>query len=159
MWRLPFVKIGFLSVVASFLLMLGVMTFPTTASAYTGNNEYSKVPQRTQMNAYIVGQAGPSTIEVRVSGSGFRSGVVFLSAIVGGRHVLVQPTIIRTNRFGAFSQVVRIQLNYWNYMSHNGQHQRSETLVLRATGAFGQTSTSVLFLNQPFQGSHYGVIR
>src|SRR5215469_692570 len=100
MWRLPFVKIGFLSVVASFLLMLGVMAFPTTASAYTGNNEYSKVPQRTQMNAYIVGQAGPSTIEVRISGSGFRSGVVFLSATVGGRHVLVQPTIIRTNRFG-----------------------------------------------------------
>jgi hypothetical protein len=162
MSRLPFVKVAFLSVVGSFLLMLGLMAFPATASAYTGNGDNSKVPQRTQMSAYIVGQAGPSTLEVRVSGSGFRSGVVFLSANVGGRQVSVQPTVIRTNRFGAFSQVVRVQLNYWNYprnFNQHNQYQRSETLVLHATSMSGQSANDVLFLSQPFQGSHYGVIR
>jgi hypothetical protein len=162
MLRLPFVKVAFLSVVGSFLLMLGLLAFPATASANTGNTNYSKVPQRTQMSAYVVGQAGSSAVEVRVTGSGFRSGTVYLSANVGGRQVSVQPTVIRTNGNGTFSQVVRVQLNYWNYPAHYNQHnqyQRSETLVLHATGAFGQSSTSVLFLTQPFQGSHYGLIR
>jgi len=181
MSRLPFVKVAFLSVVGSFLLMLGLLAFPATASAYTGNNDYSKVPQRTQISAYVVGQAGPSTVEVRVTGSGFRSGVVYLSANAGGRQVSVQPTVIRTNRFGSFSQVVRVQLNYWNYPARFGQvgqfgqiqigqpnqinrpgqfgwHERSETLVLRATAPYGQSATNVLSLTQPFYGFQYGMI-
>src|SRR5712692_8134090 len=107
MWRLPFVKIGFVSVVGSFLLMLGMLAFPATASAYSGNNVAHQHPQ---LSAYVVGQAGQTSSEVLVSGYGFRPGVVFLSATVGGRPVFVQPTIIRTNRNGSFSQVVRIQL-------------------------------------------------
>jgi hypothetical protein len=155
MWRLPFVKIGFVSVVGSFLLMLGVLAFPATASAYSGSNGY---PQRPQLNAYVVGQAGQAS-EVRVSGYGFRSGVVFLSATVGGRPVFVQPTIIRTNRNGSFSQVVRIQLTtrlYSMQINQLGSHGRFTTLVLHATGRFGQSATDVLFLGQPYQGFQYG---
>jgi hypothetical protein len=155
MWRLPFVKIGFVSVVGSFLLMLGVLAFPATASAYSGNNV---VPQRPQLNAYVVGQAGQAS-EVRVSGYGFRSGVVFLSATVGGHPVFVQPTIIRTNRNGSFSQVVRIQLTtrlYSMQINQLGSHGRFTTLVLHATGRFGQSATDVLFLGRPYQGFQYG---
>jgi hypothetical protein len=156
MWRLPFVKIGFLSVVGSFLLMLGVLAFPATASAYSGNNGY---PQSPQLNAYVVGQAGPASSEVRVSGYGFRPGVVFLSATVGGRPVFVQPMTIRTNRNGTFSQVVRIQLTtrlYPMQINQLGSYQRFSTLVLYATGRFGQSATDVLFLGQPYQGFYQG---
>ncbi len=162
MWRLPFVKIGFVSVVGSFLLMLGVLAFPATASAYSGNNGYPYIPQRPQLSAYVVGQAGPASSEVRVTGFGFRPGLVFLSATVGGRPVFVQPTIIRTNRNGTFSQVVRIQLSTWSYQRQIGpvgQHERFSTLVLHATGRSGQSATDMLFLGQPYQGFQYGLIR
>jgi len=156
MWRLPFVKIGFLSVVGSFLLMLGVLAFPATASAYSGSNV---APQRPQLNAYVVGQAGQASSEVRVSGYGFRPGVVFLSATVGGRSVFVQPMTIRTNRNGTFSQVVRIQLTSRLFPMQIGQlgsRARFTTLVLHATGRFGQSATDVLFLSQPYQGFQFG---
>ena len=156
MSRLPFMKVAFLSVVGSFLLMLGVLAFPATASAYSGNNV---VPQRPQLNAYVVGQAGQTASEVRVSGYGFRPGVVFLSASVGGRPVFVQPMTIRTNRNGSFSQLLRIQLTsrlFPMQISQLSSHARFTTLVLHATGRFGQSATDVLFLGQPYQGFQYG---
>lgn len=162
MWRLPFVKIGFVSVVGSFLLMLSLLAFPATASAYSGNNSYPNVPQRGQLSAYVVGQAGSSAVEVHVSGFGFRPGVVFLSATENGRGAFVQPGVVRTNRNGSFSQVVRIQLSTWSYQRQIGpvgQHERFSTLVLHANGQFGQSSTQVLFLSQPYQGFQYGLIR
>ena len=104
--------------------------------------------------------AGPASSEVRVSGYGFRPGVVLLSATVGGRAVFVQPTIIRINRNGTFSQVVRIQLTTRLYPMQIGQlnsHERFSTLVLHATGRFGQSASDVLFLGQPYQGFYQGL--
>ncbi len=157
--------------VGSFLLMLSLLAFPATASAYSGNNGYPDVPQRPQLSAFVVGQAGPASSEVSVTGFGFRPGLVFLSATVGGRSVFVQPTIIRTNRNGTFSQVVRIQLTsrvYPAQVGQFGQHEQFTTLVLHATGRSGQSATDVLFLGQsyqgfqlgqPYQGFQYGLIR
>lgn len=162
MLRLPAVKIAFLSFVGSCLLLLGLLVFPATASAYSGNASSPTVAQHSQLSAYVVGQAGPSSVEVRVSGSGFRSGVVFLSATENGRSVSIQSAVVRTNRNGSFSEVVRIQLPY--SLSFQQSFQRSfrqlyqfhpTQIVLHATGRFGQSSSQVLLLNQ----YQYGLIR
>lgn len=144
------------------MLLLGLLAFPATASAYSGNASSPSVAQRSQLSAFVVGHAGPSSLEVRVSGSGFRSGVVFLSATEGGRTVSIQPMTVRTTRNGSFSQVVRIQLpfNVSRQQSFGQLSQLHSTqIVLHATGRFGQSATSVLFLGQAYQGYQYGLIR
>jgi hypothetical protein len=145
------------------MLLLGLLAFPATASAYSGNDGHSPVaPQRSQLSAFVVGQAGSSSVEVRVSGYGFRSGEMFLSATEGGQSVSIQPTVVRTNRNGSFSEVVRIQLpfNVSRQQSFRQLYQLHPTqIVLHATGRFGQSATSVLFLGQANQGFQYGLIR
>jgi len=152
--------------------MLGLLAFPATASAYSGNVSSPTVAQHAQLNAFVIGQAGPSSIVVRVSGSGFRSNsVVFLSATENGQSmflqptvvsatengqsVFLQPTVVRTNRNGSFSDVVRIQLPYrLSFQQLFGQLYRLHPtlLVLHATGRFGQSASQVLLLNQyPYQ--------
>ena len=146
-----------MSLVGSFMLLLGLLAFPATASAYSGNDGHSSVaPPCSQLSAFAVGQAGSSSVEVRVSGYGFRSGEVFLSATENGHRVSIQPAVVRTNRNGSFSEVVRVQLpfNLSIQRPFNQHYQLHSTqIVLHATGSFGQSASQVLQVNQ------YGLIR
>jgi hypothetical protein len=105
-----------------------------------------------------VSQLGSSSVEVRVSGSGFRPGTVFLSATAEGRAVSVQPIVIHTNRAGFFSQLVRINLPYQAgrgfVLGPNWMYSRQ--ITLHAFGQGGQASTQVILSSWPFQ---YGLVR
>jgi hypothetical protein len=154
--RFSTMKIVFVSTVGSLMLLLGLLAFPGTASAYSGNVSAATVAQHSQLSAYVVGPAGRSSVEVRVSGSGFRSNsLVYLSATENGRSVSIQPTAVRTNWNGSFSDVVRIQLPFQYQQPFRQLYQYHPTqIVLHATGRFGQSSSQVLLLNQ----YQYGLI-
>jgi hypothetical protein len=98
------------------------------------------------LSAFVIGQVRSSSSQVLVSGSGFRSGVVFLSATVNGRPVSVQPALIRTNRNGSFSQLVHINLPGRNFPGRMFAQQ----ITLHAFGRFSQASTQVYLANGPY---------
>ena len=162
------------------MLMLSLLALPGTASAYTGGNGYPVVSQRPQLSAFVVGSAGSSSVEVRVSGFGFRPGLVFLSATEGWQTVSIQPMIVHANREGFFSQVVRIQQPFQESFRQPFQQSFQQPfqqsfrqlyrlhptqIVLHATGQFGQGASQVLSLNwmnwfpYQYQGFQYGLIR
>ncbi len=167
MSRLTAFRIGFLSVLGSFMLLLSLLASTGTASAYTGNVDHPVVPQRPQLSAFVVSQAGPSSIEVRVFGSGFRPGsVVFLSATAGGRYVSVQPMTIRANWNGTFSRLVRIQQPFQMpsrlpfLQSYRGYPTYPTQIVLHATDLFGRSASQALLLNRiPYPGFQFGLVR
>ena len=126
------------------MLMLSLCAFTGTASAATTATTTATTTsahQYTHISAHVVSQGRSSSIQVLVSGSGFRSGNVFLSATINGRSVSVQPMVIHTNRNGSFTQLVRI-----NLPPRTGGRQ----LTLHASGRFSQASTQVYLANGPF---------
>jgi hypothetical protein len=149
MFRHTSFRVGLLTVLGSLLLVLSLSAFTGTASAATAATTTSttttSIPQYAHLSAHVVGQARSSSTEVLVSGSGFRSGFVFLSATVNGRSVSVQPALIRTNRNGSFSQLVRINLPSRSFPGR----MFAEQITLYASGRSGQASTQV-YLNRPF---------
>jgi hypothetical protein len=143
MFRHTSFRVGLLTLLGSLMLILSLSAFTSTASAATTSTTATTTNafQYAHLSAHVLNQGRSSSIQVLVSGSGFRSGNVFLFATINGRSVFVQPTVIRTNRNGSFTQMVRI-----NLPPRTGGRQ----LTLHASGRFSQASTQVYLANGPF---------
>jgi len=150
MFRHTSFRVGLLTMLGSFLLVLSLSAFTGTASAATAATTTSttttSIPQHARLSAYVIGQVRSSSSQVLVSGSGFRSGIVFLSATINGHSVSVQPALIRTNRNGSFTQLVRINLPGRNFPGR----MFAEQITLHAFGRSSQASTQIYLANGLF---------
>ncbi len=102
-----------LSVLGLFLLTLSLLAFTGTASASTISTSQPSVQLRPHLAAvmiYAQRQGSRETVVARLFGSSFgRNERVALVAVAGGHQLLVRPDVAYTNRYGFFSQTVRIQ--------------------------------------------------
>jgi len=108
MQRFLLPKFGLLSVIVSFMLFLGVLAFPITASAHTANASQTNIPLRPQLSALFLGRAANINfcIKVRVFGNRYRAGVVHVVAFAGARSLSVQSA--KFSQKGSFTRQVVI---------------------------------------------------
>ena len=109
MQRFIHLRIGLLSVLASFVLLSVLLAFAGTASAHMATNGQVTLPLRPQLSAQFLSRAGRSLfcIAVRVSGQSFRPGKVHVIAFAGARSLSVQSGAFST-RTGSFARQVVI---------------------------------------------------
>ena len=118
------------------MLVLSLSAFTGIASAATTTSTpTTHRPPQAHLDAHVVGQGNPSSVDVQVFGSSFRPGSVFWSATMNGRPVDVQATPTFANRDGSFFQIVHIHLN--------GRGFHGQIITLSAFGQFCQASIQV----------------
>src|SRR5712692_10413997 len=95
---IPF-RIGFLSVLSSFVLLLGMFTFTGTASAHTATSS----DVNPHIRAFVL-SVGSRCVDLEVVGRGFSQfGRADFFAFSRGRELLVDPESVRANGRGRFS--------------------------------------------------------
>jgi len=132
MQRFLLFRIGLLSVIVSFMLFLGVLAFPITASAHTANTSQTNIALHPNLGAHYLSPVSALCVRVRLSGSHFHAGVVHVVAFKGVHPLFVSPA--NFFQVGSFLKNVVI-------CKPGGIH--GHFIVLRALGPLGGVTNDV----------------
>jgi hypothetical protein len=138
MLRRTVLKLGVGGMLATLLLVLGILASTGVAAASSAPSIRPVAPHRAHLSAVVL-RSDRQSVTVRITGDGFRAvprqgAFVMLTAKERNSYLWITPQRVMVNRYGSFSRIVTINCRDHHCMiaiSAWSMHGQASTYVYR----------------------------